>query len=152
MNRSTCNHWNYHVTANRHRIPALAWVAFVACTVCSWNAAGQEMSLADGIPGLLEAYRTVNLSSGESGVLMKIPVVEGQRVKAGDVIAQLDDALQATQLKIAERRMAATCTPPLCAKADLPTNGKCSSGVRLATSATKCERSYKCWMLPFGRH
>ncbi|MCA9175839.1 MAG: efflux RND transporter periplasmic adaptor subunit [Planctomycetales bacterium] len=108
MNRSTCNHWNYHVTANRHRIPALAWVAFVACTVCSWNAAGQEMSLADGIPGLLEAYRTVNLSSGESGVLMKIPVVEGQRVQAGEVIAQLDDALQATQLKIAERRMAST--------------------------------------------
>ena len=48
--------------------------------------------------------------------------------------------------------MAATCTPPLCAKADLPTKGKCSSGVRLATSITKCDRSDRRARFPVGRH
>ena len=60
---------------------------------------------AGGVLGLLEPSRTVILASGENGVLVQVPVVEGQRVRAGDPIALLDSDVQANQVEIARQRM-----------------------------------------------
>ncbi len=58
--------------------------------------------------GWLEPYRSVRVSSAESGVIQQLAVELGAPVRQGDLIARLDDELQESQyqlaLKLAESR------------------------------------------------
>ncbi len=62
-------------------------------------------SSARSFPGKVEASKTVELAFLVSGLLVKLPVKEGQRVVKGEVVAQLrQDEFQA-QLRILESRL-----------------------------------------------
>jgi RND family efflux transporter MFP subunit len=58
--------------------------------------------------GFIEPYRTIALSSDESGAIAALNVEEGDRVRNNDVIATLDSRVQELQLEIAEHMEAAT--------------------------------------------
>jgi RND family efflux transporter MFP subunit len=59
---------------------------------------------ADGqIEGFTEPFRTIDLSSDETGSIVKLHVHEGKFVKEGEAIAQLDSRLQELQAKIAQQ-------------------------------------------------
>ncbi len=53
------------------------------------------------IEGFIEPFREIDLSSDETGAIFSLQVAEGDPVKAGDVIAKLDDRLQKIQVEIA---------------------------------------------------
>ena len=55
------------------------------------------------VDGFTEPFRTIELSSDETGSLAKLNVDEGQSVSAGDVIASLDTRVQELQLEIANQ-------------------------------------------------
>lgn len=55
------------------------------------------------IDGFTEPFRTIQLSSDETGAIAKLSVEEGQAVSAGDVIASLDTRVQELQLEIANQ-------------------------------------------------
>jgi len=52
--------------------------------------------------GVLEPWKTSNVACAESGLLEKVFVKPGDRVKSGDILAQLDMALADIQLTIAQ--------------------------------------------------
>lgn len=51
--------------------------------------------------GFLQPWKQVELASDESGILKSTLVMEGQRVEAGDVIAQLNSDLEKVQFDLA---------------------------------------------------
>ncbi|MFT5217949.1 MAG: RND family efflux transporter MFP subunit [Planctomycetota bacterium] len=53
----------------------------------------QSVSLSRTLTGTLEAPRTVHIHSEHSGRIVELPYHEGDKVKQGAIIAQLDDAL-----------------------------------------------------------
>ena len=55
------------------------------------------------IDGFTEPFRTIELSSDETGSIAKHSVEEGQTVSAGDVVASLDTRVQELQLEIANQ-------------------------------------------------
>ena len=55
------------------------------------------------IDGFTEPFRTIELSSDETGSIAKLSVEEGQTVSAGDVVASLDTRVQELQLEIANQ-------------------------------------------------
>lgn len=61
-----------------------------------------------GVPGFLEPLRTIRVASLEAGGIVERPVAEGDRVDAGAVLLQLDDAVLRASLAIAEHEAAAT--------------------------------------------
>ena len=84
---------NLSDTAIRRWLPFLlsfAAGAFAACQITE----GQ-------IDGFTEPFRQIDLSSDETGAIQSLNVEEGDTVKQGDVVASLDDRVQALQLKIA---------------------------------------------------
>jgi len=60
------------------------------------------------IEGFTEPFRSIELSSDESGAIAELKVDEGFDVEKGDVIAQLDDRIQQVQLEIATEMANAT--------------------------------------------
>ena len=54
------------------------------------------------IEGFIEPYRSVDLSSDETGVIYELNVEPGDVVLKGDVVARLDDRIQQVQLELAE--------------------------------------------------
>jgi len=54
------------------------------------------------LPARLRAAQAVSLSSEIAGVMIEMPVVEGARVAAGELIARLDDAVPQAALREAE--------------------------------------------------
>jgi RND family efflux transporter MFP subunit len=70
-----------------------ALVVFVTCTA--------ERSSAGTIAGITESFLEVNLSSSVAGIIMAEPVKEGDSVKAGQPIIELDRKLEELE---AERR------------------------------------------------
>ena len=61
-----------------------------------------EMDTSSGLPGIVEPARQVVLASPFSGVVSRIAVREGQRVRQGDVIAVMDDQVAAASVAVAE--------------------------------------------------
>lgn len=55
------------------------------------------------IEGFTEPFRSIDLSSDETGAIAALEVEEGDAVSAGSVVARLDDRLQKIQLEIANR-------------------------------------------------
>ena len=55
------------------------------------------------VDGFTEPFKTIELSSDETGSLAELKVEEGQSVSAGDVIASLDTRVQELQLEIANQ-------------------------------------------------
>ena len=55
------------------------------------------------IDGFTEPFKTIELSSDETGSLAELKVEEGQAVTAGDVIASLDTRVQELQVEIATK-------------------------------------------------
>lgn len=61
------------------------------------------VSVAQGqVEGFTEPYRTVDLSSDETGTISVLKVEQGDAVQAGDLIAKLDDRVQQLQLELAQ--------------------------------------------------
>ena len=54
------------------------------------------------VEGITEPYRTVELASDESGSISEIFVEEGQKLKAGQPIARLDDRVQRLKVELAQ--------------------------------------------------
>lgn len=58
--------------------------------------------------GFIEPFRTIALSSDESGAIATVNVEEGDHVQSNDVIASLDSRVQLLQLEIAKHMEEAT--------------------------------------------
>ena len=80
--------------SSRILTPALVAVALLFSAASTANAQ---------IEGFTEPFRTIDLSSDETGAIAAMDVEEGDAVSAGTVIARLDDRLQKIQLEIAKR-------------------------------------------------
>jgi len=66
-------------------------------------------SLSAGIEGFTEPYRTVVVSSaGQSALVKKVPVREGDEVQAGQLLAELDISVLKASLNIARKRASQT--------------------------------------------
>lgn len=68
-------------------------------------AALHEIRLEETLPGTLEAQRVVRIFNQEEGVLTRLNVREGDRVKQGELLAQLDDSLLRAELARAEANL-----------------------------------------------
>lgn len=87
------------------RIIALVAVCCAAASVSPLHAQSQSTSplVANQQPeGVLEPWKTSNVACAESGLLETVFVKPGDRVKSGEVLAQLDMALADVQLAIAQ--------------------------------------------------
>ena len=62
-------------------------------------------ALASHVDGFTEPYRSVNVSTTETGIIRTIEVQEGDVVEAGQVLATLDSEVHAALLAIAEENM-----------------------------------------------
>lgn len=91
---------------------ALAWVVVGGCLQgCKSSKAAAVSS--EGPPGIIHGVgyleprgRLRRLAFQGSGVIKKIEYVIGDRVKAGDVVARLDDRIEISHLAAAEARLA----------------------------------------------
>ncbi len=61
---------------------------------------------ASEVPGYTEPYKTITVSSSESGVISQMLVEEGAQVKKGQVLARLDTAQHEAELEIAKSNTA----------------------------------------------
>ena len=57
------------------------------------------------IDGFTEPYRTIHVAAPESGIVTNLAVREGDRVKRGQVLAELDLSVWLAALEIAKKRM-----------------------------------------------
>ena len=55
------------------------------------------------IDGFTEPLRSIELSSDESGAIAELKVFEGQKIKANEIVASLDQRTQQIQLEIARQ-------------------------------------------------
>ncbi len=62
----------------------------------------QEFPLRAEAPGHLAAWRRAAISTEASGIVLERPIEEGQRVRQGDLLLQIDDREQQIRLKEAE--------------------------------------------------
>ena len=86
---------------------------------------------AEPVEGFTEAYRKVDVVPAEPGILAKLSVAEGDAVKQGQLIGQLDCELQEIALEIA--------------RANCEARGKIESATaehNIAKSAPKSWRSF----------
>jgi RND family efflux transporter MFP subunit len=61
-----------------------------------------ELPIHGGLPGIAEPAQRVELLAPVDGMLASIPVVEGQFVKAGEVLAKFDDGINQATVRVAE--------------------------------------------------
>ena len=76
------------------RKTALFFGALLLAFVLTSNASGQ-------IQGFTEPFRTIDLSSDESGAISALLVEEGQHISKNEIVANLDNRVQKLQLEIA---------------------------------------------------
>lgn len=62
---------------------------------------------AQELDGFAEPYRQIEIAAAEMGTLAKVSVQEGDRVKAGQLLASLNDEVLVASLKMAQEAMAA---------------------------------------------
>lgn len=68
------------------------------------------------IEGFTQPFRKIDLSSDETGAIATLEVREGDRVEAGDVVANLDSRVQDIQLQIAKKLASSTSQRSAAAK------------------------------------
>ena len=64
-----------------------------------------SLSAEEPVSGFITPYRTINVATAETGIFKDVLVKKGDRVKAGHVLAQLDDSVHASMLAIARQNM-----------------------------------------------
>lgn len=82
------------------RLPALSGLLVLALFAAS--AAGGQ------VEGFTEPYQTIDIAAPESGIIERLHVSQGSRVRQGDVLATLDDDVLEASLELARARAAAT--------------------------------------------
>lgn len=85
--RTFASSWSVH----RWLLAFIAWL--VACGALSW---GGE------IEGFTEPYRDIDVAAGEMGEIAELSVMEGDRVRAGQMLARLDESVLQASLDIAK--------------------------------------------------
>jgi RND family efflux transporter MFP subunit len=75
------------------------WIAGVVVVLAT------DPARASHVDGFTEPYRSVNVSTTETGIIRTIEVHEGDAVEAGQVLATLDSEVHAALLAIAEENM-----------------------------------------------
>lgn len=75
-----------------------------ACTAALLQFAGWELALANPYECLIEPHQTVEIRSSVEGVIEKIFVKRGDRVKAGQVLVQLESTVEASSVELARYR------------------------------------------------
>lgn len=80
------------------------FVAQVAIGPCLFALCAPSTSLAKPFDCLIEPDQIVMISSPTDGLIQKIPVKRGDRVKAGQVLVQLESNAEASAVKMAEYR------------------------------------------------
>lgn len=88
---------------------------FVLCVLalCLWypDAAGQQQEATfreTELQGIVRPAKQVSLNAPVAGVLAELLVTEGQDVAKGDLIARMDDGVQAAAVAVAELRATGT--------------------------------------------
>lgn len=76
--------------ANRKPVPAAVTTA---------KAAQQHWAMSLGSVGTLQSYQGITVRSEIEGRIIKVPFESGTRVKAGDVLVEMDTATEAAQLR-----------------------------------------------------
>ena len=66
---------------------------------------GAAQAQTNEIEGLTEPYKTIDVAAPEPGIIMKITVREGEAVRKGQVLAQLDDEVHIATLAVAQKSM-----------------------------------------------
>ena len=76
--------------------------------VAAWLFLGRAIVFGEILENFTEPYETVEVASGEVGIVSRTTIREGDRVQAGQPIAFLDSAVLIAQLEAARARAAAT--------------------------------------------
>lgn len=69
------------------------------------SALAGESATGETMEGFTEPYRTINVASGETGIIEKLLVREGEQVQSGQPLARLDCDVQRAFLAIARQSM-----------------------------------------------
>ena len=86
---------------------AILWTLMGTTVALALWAAIARMDEVVAAPGKLEPLNsTIPIQAAEGGVVLSIPFKEGQRVKAGDVLIQLDQEAAAAAVRALEDRLA----------------------------------------------
>ena len=83
-----------------HRLLRLVPITGLLCL-----AGGVHMAVAREIDGFTEPYRDIDVAAPEMGQIDRLEVREGDRVKAGQVLARLDDEVWKASLEVARAAM-----------------------------------------------
>lgn len=62
-----------------------------------------QLASAEPVDGFTEPYRTIEVASAETGIIIKVLVKEGERVQRGQIVAKLDASVLQSRLEIAIR-------------------------------------------------
>ncbi|MEM7785589.1 MAG: efflux RND transporter periplasmic adaptor subunit [Planctomycetota bacterium] len=82
-----------------HRLPEwLVYFAFAVGVLFVWSC-----ELQGQIDGFTTPFKSIELSSDESGAIAEMNVEEGDSIREGEVIAKLDSRVQQIQLQIAQQ-------------------------------------------------
>ncbi|MEM9943405.1 MAG: efflux RND transporter periplasmic adaptor subunit [Planctomycetota bacterium] len=82
-----------------HRLPEwLVYFAFAVGILFVWSCESQGQ-----IDGFTTPFKSIELSSDESGAIAEMNVEEGDSIREGEVIAKLDSRVQQIQLQIAQQ-------------------------------------------------
>jgi RND family efflux transporter MFP subunit len=65
--------------------------------------AATHVQAAPPVEGFLEPYKTIDVAASESGIIDALEVIEGQSVKKGQALAQLDQDVHKAAVEIARR-------------------------------------------------
>jgi multidrug efflux pump subunit AcrA (membrane-fusion protein) len=67
-----------------------------------------DVAIKNLIEGFTEPYADISMAAGEMGTLARVEVKDGDEVQAGQLIANLDDAVLRASLEVARAGMSAT--------------------------------------------
>ena len=90
---------NFDCYRNAPSIRPLRAVAWMLVLLCS-GLFTRPLLASDGIKGFTEPNCTVNVATSETGIVRKVHVREGDVVRAGQILASLDDDLHVASLAI----------------------------------------------------
>ncbi|MEQ1860172.1 MAG: efflux RND transporter periplasmic adaptor subunit [Chthoniobacteraceae bacterium] len=90
---------NLHLSNSLRRIAACF---FLSCT--------SGFAVEPPVIGYTEPYRIITVSAAETGVIAELPVKEGDIVKAGQVLAKLNNEVFAAELEIAQAEASLAAT------------------------------------------
>ncbi len=126
---------------------AIALAMLLFCSTASAQGRSSRVPLASGVApdGVLEPWKISNVASIEPGLLEKIHVKLGDRVSAGEPLAEIESSAVRIQLAIAEAQ-AAAMGRQMSARAELQLNTRRAQAIEKArennySSQTELERA-----------